>query len=52
MNTDDKNHPKVPDGSTDLSSADAAHTEELADGSQSDGSASTGDDTASGGAAD
>lgn len=52
MNTDDKNDPKAPNGSTDLSSTQAAHTEELADGSQSDGSDATEDDTASGGPAD
>jgi hypothetical protein len=52
MNTHDKNDQKSPDGSTDLSSAEADRTDELADGSQSDGSAPTEDDTASGGPAD
>ena len=52
MNTDDKNDPKAPDGSTDLSSDEIERTAELADGSESDGGSQTNDDTASGGSAD
>lgn len=52
MNTDDKNAPQAPDGSTEVSSDEAERTEKLADGSQSDTSSPTEDDTASGGPAD
>jgi len=55
MSIDDKNNKNdktAPDGSTDLSNAEAARTDELDDGSQSDDSAPTEEDTASGGPAD
>ena len=52
MNTDNTKDPKTPDGSTEVSSEETERTEKLADGSQSDGSSPTEDDTASGGSAD
>ncbi len=52
MTTDDTKNPKTPDGSTDVSSEETERTEKLADGSQSDDSSPTEDDTASGGPAD
>jgi len=52
MTTDDTKNPKTPDGSTEVSSEEAERTEKLADGSQSDDSSPTEDDTASGGPAD
>ncbi|WEO77511.1 hypothetical protein BJQ94_00165 [Cryobacterium sp. SO2] len=43
---------KTPDGSTDISDAEKARADALPDGSQSDGTAETDDDTVSGGPAD
>lgn len=52
MTSDKTNDPQNPDGSTEVGSDEAERTENLADGSQTDGSSPTEDDTASGGPAD
>ncbi|MDY7543067.1 MULTISPECIES: hypothetical protein [unclassified Cryobacterium] len=52
MNSDDTNAQQNPNGSTDVTPDTVEKTEALADGSQSDASAPTDDDTASGGPAD
>ncbi|MBX0301828.1 hypothetical protein K2F54_17830 [Cryobacterium sp. 1639] len=51
MNSD-TNDQKTPDGSTDISNAEKAREEELPDGSQTDGTTETEEDTVSGGPAD
>lgn len=50
--TSDTNDQKTPDGSTDISNDEKARAEELPDGSQSDGTTETEEDTVSGGPAD
>jgi len=52
MNSENTKDPKTPDGSTEISSDETERTEKLADGSQSNQSSPTDDDTASGGSAD
>ena len=52
MNSDNTSNQKTPDGSTDVSDAEKAKTDALPDGSQSDGTPKTDEDTASGGPAD
>jgi hypothetical protein len=52
MTTDNSSDQKTPDGSTDVSEADKAKAEALRDGSQSDGTPETDEDTVSGGPAD
>jgi len=52
MNSENKKDSKTPDGSTEVSSEETERTEKLADGSQSNQSSPTDDDTASGGSAD
>ena len=51
MDSDQTNNQK-PDGSTDVTDAEKTQAESLPDGSQSDGTAETDEDTASGGPAD
>lgn len=50
--TQDNSTEKTPDGSTDISDAEKAKAEALPDGSQSDGTTETEEDTVSGGPAD
>jgi hypothetical protein len=52
MNSDTTNNQKSPDGSTDVSNEDKTKAEALPDGSQSDGTPETDEDTVSGGSAD
>lgn len=52
MSPDNTSNQKRPDGSTEVSADEKATAESLPDGSQSDGTAETDDDTASGGPAD
>lgn len=52
MSPDNTSDQKTPDGSTETSEADKNTAESLPDGSQSDGSTESDDDTASGGPAD
>jgi hypothetical protein len=52
MTTDNSSDKKTPDGSTDVSDAEKAKAEALPDGSQSDGTPETDEDTVSGGPAD
>lgn len=52
MSPDNTKNQKTPDGSTEVSSDEQAKAESLPDGSQSDGSAESDGDTASGGPAD
>lgn len=52
MNSDNTSDQKTPDGSTDVSPADKEKAESLPDGSQSDGTPETDEDTVSGGPAD
>jgi hypothetical protein len=52
MTSDNSNDQKTPDGSTDVSEAEKTKADALADGSQSDGTPETDEDTVSGGPAD
>lgn len=52
MNSDNPDTQKIPDGSTDPGAVEKAKTEALPDGSQSDGTPQSDEDTASGGPAD
>jgi hypothetical protein len=52
MNSDNPSDQKTPDGSTDVSNAEKAKADALPDGSQSDGTPETDEDTVSGGPAD
>lgn len=52
MNSDNTSDQKTPDGSTDVSNAEKAKADALPDGSQSDGTPETDEDTVSGGPAD
>jgi hypothetical protein len=52
MTHDNTTNDKTPDGSTDISDAEKAKAEALPDGSQSDGTTETDEDTVSGGPAD
>lgn len=52
MNSDNTDNQKTPDGSTHASDKEKAKAEALPDGSQSDGTNDSDDDTASGGPAD
>ena len=52
MNSDNTDNQKTPDGSTTANDKEKATAEALPDGSQSDGTSETDEDTASGGPAD
>ena len=52
MKSDNTDPQKTPDGSTTASDTEKAKAEALPDGSQSDGTSETDEDTASGGPAD
>lgn len=52
MSSDTNDNQKTPDGSTQVGADEKKTVEELPDGSQTDGTADTDEDTASGGPAD
>jgi len=52
MTHDNNSTEKTPDGSTDINETEKAKADALPDGSQSDGTAETDEDTVSGGPAD